>query len=287
MIHLKLCVAACVVFLEAGVVAAAQEAPVVGLDHIPVAVKNLGTAAARYRALGFSLKPGRPHSNGIRNQHVKFSDGTELELITAPEARDELTRFYRRQIAAGDGPAFVAFYAPEADAVVERLDAVNERHRRDGMYVEFPAEDALRYVFFGPRNRSPTDRPEHFAHANSAESLTGVWLAGDDLSRERRLLEAVGATVAREDVRVPDAVSADVAYFAEGLVVFLPGSRQLVPGRRIVGATVRVRSLEAVRRSLRRSGLPVPPTVSNIRGSSVFLAPAITHGIWLELREAG
>ena len=65
-----------------------QFAPQMGLDHVVIAVNDLERAAERYRALGFSLKPGRPHSNGIRNFHAKFPDGTELELLTAPEARD-------------------------------------------------------------------------------------------------------------------------------------------------------------------------------------------------------
>jgi hypothetical protein len=75
----------------------AHQAVVGGLDHVPIAVNDLERAAAGYRRLGFALKPGRPHDNGIRNQHVKFRDGTELELITAPDARDALTRTYRRR----------------------------------------------------------------------------------------------------------------------------------------------------------------------------------------------
>jgi hypothetical protein len=33
---------------------------VLGIDHVPVAVADLEAAGARYRALGFTLKPGRP-----------------------------------------------------------------------------------------------------------------------------------------------------------------------------------------------------------------------------------
>ncbi|MCI0434391.1 MAG: VOC family protein [Gemmatimonadetes bacterium] len=36
-----------------------------GLDHIPIAVNDLDAAAARYRQLGFTLKPGRPHDGGF------------------------------------------------------------------------------------------------------------------------------------------------------------------------------------------------------------------------------
>jgi catechol 2,3-dioxygenase-like lactoylglutathione lyase family enzyme len=232
---------------------------VTGLDHIPIAVRDLERAAADYRSLGFALKPGRPHANGITNQHVKFRDGTELELITAPAARDALTTTYRKHLAEGDGPAFLALFAPGVDARSLGLTA-----------------DPLRYIFMFGRNQSPTDRPEHFAHANTAESLMGVWLAGDDLSGERRLLEKLGAGIAIEDRQVPDQIKVPVAYLTEGEVVLLPGLRQLVPGRRIVGATLRVRDLAAARKVLAGRGQEI--------GSSIFLPPALTHGLWLELR---
>jgi hypothetical protein len=242
-----------------------HQAAVGGLDHIPIAVSDLEGAAARYRSLGFALKPGRPHDNGIRNQHVKFTDGTELELITAPEARDPLTRTYRQHLADGDGPAFLALYTPVRDRVPK----------------EPPPPG---YIFFGPRNASPTDRPEHFAHPNTAASLIAVWLAGDDLTPERRLLEAVGARFVRREVNVPDPFMADVAQVGSETIVFLPGSRQLVPGRRIIGATVRVRSLATAQRVVGTGGPATQPSVVR-HASSIFLPPALTHGLWLELRE--
>jgi catechol 2,3-dioxygenase-like lactoylglutathione lyase family enzyme len=104
------------------------EAPaVLGLDHVPVAVANLEEAAERYRSLGFTPKPGRPHDDGIRNQHAKFADGTEIELITAPEARDPLTAKYRRHLSQGEGPAFLALFAPSLDAAARRLDAARAK----------------------------------------------------------------------------------------------------------------------------------------------------------------
>ena len=245
--------------------AGAQTAPppIVGLDHIPIAVVDLDEAAERFKALGFVLKPGRPHANGIRNEHAKFPDGTELELITAPEARDDLTSKYRRHLALGDGPAFLAFFAPDPASVS----------------VELPS-----YVFLSGRQRSPTDRPEHFAHANGADSFIGVWLAGDDLAAERRLLESARARFATQRVNVPDSVTADVARLQEGEVVLLPGEHQRVAGRRIVGATVRVKSLAQTQRALASGGVrwrSVPDA------ASVFVAPEDANGLWLEFRGRG
>jgi hypothetical protein len=253
--------------------------------HIPIAVADLARAADDYRALGFALKPGRPHDDGIQNQHVKFPDGTELELITAPAARDALTATYRRHLEHGDGPAFLALFAPEMAVADERLGSLGIPHARNGGAIDFPDAGGFGYLFLSGRNASPTDRSEHFAHANSAESLIRVWLAADDLSRERRLLEGLGGTVVDGMVRVPDAIHAAIARFTESDVVLLPGTRQRVTGRRVVGATLRVANLDAARAILGH-GQPAPPEIIITPfARSVFLPPSRTHGLWLEFLE--
>ena len=247
----------------AAILAATLLAPgVAGLDHVPIAVADLEKAGDTYRRLGFALKPGRPHANGIRNLHAKFPDGTEIELITAPAARDPLTTKYRRHLAGGDGPAFLALYAPDEG-------------RARGL-------GAPGYVFFGPRNASPTDRPEHFAHPNTARALIAVWLAGD-LDAEKAFLRAAGATLTERMVHGPDAVEATVARLPEGEVVLLPPSRALVAGRPIVGVTLRVASLATARTVLSHAGVATRGRIGS--ESSVFVPPAAAHGLWLELRE--
>jgi catechol 2,3-dioxygenase-like lactoylglutathione lyase family enzyme len=191
------CLAAAVAGVAAAwVCAALNAAPAVhvGLSHVPIAVADLEQAAADYSRLGFALKEGRLHPNGIRNRHVKFPDGTELELITAPAATDALTRYYRTVIAAGDGPAFLSLDAHPADVAARQVTAAGLPAHVSGGYVDFPYESALGYVFFAGLNQSPTDRPEHFAHRNGAQRLIGVTLAGSDLTPERRLFRALGVT---------------------------------------------------------------------------------------------
>ena len=98
----------------------APEPSRIGLDHIPVAVRDLEAASATYRALGFALKPGRPHANGIRNAHVKFPDGAGIELLTVPSAVDPLSTKYFDMIRAGEGPAFLSFHARDTGAACTR-----------------------------------------------------------------------------------------------------------------------------------------------------------------------
>ncbi len=262
------------------------EAPVVvGLDHLILAVSDLNGTAERYRQLGFALKAGKPHENGIHNHHLKFSDGSEIELLSVSEARDGLTSEYRQHIDSGDGPAFFGLYTPNRKALMRLLDATGKKYHHSGMLLTFPKQDRLHYTFFGPRNKSASDRPEHFAHPNGAEKLIGVWLADDDFTAERRLFTTLGLPWKEKDIAMPEPLRVQVVQLGEAEIVLLPGSHQLVPGRRIVGATIRTRDLNRLRSHLGKAGLDIPPTRETRSVKSLFLPPDLTHGLWLEFRE--
>lgn len=54
----------------------------------------------------------------------------------------------------------------------------------------------------------------------------------------------------------------------------LPYAPQQIPGRRIVGATVRVRNINELRCVLGASGIAAPDVILTKQGRSVFLPPA-------------
>ena len=235
---------------------AAPGAPLIGIDHMPLAVKNLEQATNDYRHLGFAIKPGRPHDNGITTNNIKFPDGAGIELITAPVARDDLTRRYVEHLARSEGPAFIAFHARDTKKLFAALKVAGIGYSEgDGELTDV----SYRYIFFVGDNRSPTDRPEHFKHPNTASAMTGVWLAPPDPAPLVRLLTVLGATSHKETVLAPDPVDATVFKVENGRVVLLPPSRQVIRGRPIVGAEFDV-----------AKGRP-----------EVFLPPDQTHGLWL------
>jgi hypothetical protein len=261
---------------------AAQEAVVRGLDHIPVAVKDLERSRTDFEALGFALKPGRPHENGLRNEHVKFPDGTEIELITAPAATDALASEYYNWLKDGDGPAFLGLYAPSLSAVIDRLSRLGLALNRKGSIGIFSDPVALRRLFFGTRQHSPTDRPEHFAHANTAFSLAGVWLAG--ATAEQRLLPNLGAVTLNEAPCGPLGTGSEAFSLPEAEIVFLPATAQLVSGRPIVGATVTVKSIDTVESVLTTNRIRHDRVVG-CGPDSLWVGPAAAHGMWLEFRQ--
>ena len=198
---------------------------VVGIDHIPVVVANLEKAEADFRRLGFSIKPGRPHADGIRNAHVKFPDGTEIELITAPAAVDALTTEYVAKIKTGDGPVYFGLYAPDRTALAAKLRANGFGVQNDdNSILTFPPGSPLHPLFFGGRNKSPTDKPGYFAHANSATRFSGLWIRDD--RQLRGLFQDLGVPLIpmRQCTPISASESSAVAL-PEGSVCLVPSVR--------------------------------------------------------------
>ena len=247
----------------------------VGLSHVNIAVADLDGASADYARLGFALKEGRPHPDGIRNRHVKFRDGTEIELITAPAATDTLTTHYRQRIGAGDGPAFLAIDVEPQAAGVERVAQAGLPASASGGFVDFPFEGPLGYVFFAGMNQSPTDRPEHFAHGNGANRLAGVTLAAESLDPERALFRAFG--LQESPCGDDQETRMECVVLHDGAVVRLRGGAASRL-RRISALEVRVADIRMPTRVLEDAHVRFRVDESH---ASLTVDGAITHGVTL------
>ena len=234
--------------------ASAQQG-VLGLDHIPLVVKDLARAKLDFERLGFAVKPGRPHDNGLRNEHVKFADGTEIELITPAGANDDLSARYADWLRDGDGAVSLGLYRPGKP----------------------PAPPPG--VFFAARQKSPTDLPEHFDHPNGAITLSSVWLAGSPV--EAKLSNLPGAKVVPASFCAPFGFGTRIVRWKEGELYLLPESQQIVRGRPIVAVTVTVKSLATVQ-GVFAATRTLPRQASGCVRNSLWVE---SHGLWLEFLE--
>lgn len=247
-----------------------------GIDHIPVAVRDLDAATADFKQLGFAIKPGREHAGGIRNRHIKFPDGSGLELITPGAATDELSADYLEHLRAGDGPAYVSFHVRDTARLASALTAAKIAFTQEAGLTTFK-DPRLGFVFITADNRSSTDRPDHFAHANGAFAMSEVWLACEDSAPLKRLLLALGASSKVGTFRVPEPAEGEAFELQNGSVIVVPGRYQLHAGRPVIGVVMSTRPASPERPS-------EAPRNGETLTSSRLIRPDHAHGFWLQFR---
>ena len=182
-------------------------------------------------------------------------------------------------IRAGEGPAFLSFHARDTAALHAALRARGYAFRDRSGLTDLPSPP-FGFLFWIADNRSPTDRPEHFAHPNGATALRAVWIATDHGDALAGLLVALGGRQERREVLAPDSVDATVVTLAEGDVYILPAHHQLLPGRPIIGASFRARDLATVRRALAAGRIPRRAGLES--AERLLVEPSKAHGLWLE-----
>jgi catechol 2,3-dioxygenase-like lactoylglutathione lyase family enzyme len=175
------------------------------LDHIVIAVADLGTAVEDYRALGFTVQPGGRHPGRTsHNALVVFEDGAYLELI-AWEAPGPAERWYNEHARHGDGLMDFALVPEDAARAIEAAKARGltldgpidgGRLRPDGREVKWQTGRQATFDLpflcadVTPRDlRVPTG--EIRRHANGALGVAGLAVAVRDLEASCRRYEAL------------------------------------------------------------------------------------------------
>lgn len=178
------------------------------VDHVVIAVTNLDRSTEDFRSLGFTLKPGRLHPNGLLNAHMKFTNGTALELMSIPgDPTDSVAMAYDTFLRGGDGGAFLAIEAnPARVADAARALDLTVRTTRSGSFTWVLVDDSrdsadgqLSPVFFVSYSSRPADPDSLVAHPAGVSGIRSVRLdATDDLELLLRNLGARDCTSSAE-----------------------------------------------------------------------------------------
>jgi hypothetical protein len=217
---------------------ASRSAP--ALDHVVLAVRDLDRASAPFRAHGFRLKPGRLHGNNLLNRHVKFRDGSSLELMTVQgEPRDAMARDYAELAAAGEGGVYVALRVESLARPVKAAGALDLDSRESGSgpwrFLSFSPPSPAAAVFFSAGSGVVQDPEALVSHEPDVTGLAEAWLEGG--SELAALLERLGATRCGP-ARSPDGRTGERLALSRGsIVVVKPSSAR----PRVLGVVLRLR----------------------------------------------
>jgi hypothetical protein len=250
--------------LRFAVPAGGQDCEGTAIDHVPIVVRSLAGAQLTYEQLGFRLKPGRLHANGLRNAFAKLPGGDYLELIS-PEhgAVDPQTARYVAQLDAGEGGSLLALRADSLDALGRRLEAAAipvdvQRYGSAFEILGFTDAD-LSWVFLIDYIDPVIDGPELLSHPNTATHIETIWLREEAMAT----LSSVADTLCLPDLRQ---------------TTERPGSAP------VAGVTIGVRSVDSAQQALRAAGLDLPISTGS-RGRGVIVPSSRAHGIFIEFLE--
>ncbi len=244
-------------------------APSSGLavDHVVIAVSELGVAVDDFRSLGFIVKPGRLHANGLLNSHVKFSDGTALELMSVERTpTDPTAEAYARFLRGGEGGAYLAL---EADPVLVEAAAqalgLPSRTERAGPFTWVTVDDSRGRqdgepspVFFISYLSRPADPDSLLVHSAGVTGIESVRVdATGDLMA---LLVLLGATICSRTKEKQATAEIRLGTSNADLVVLVPDSNE------------------------RRRGAIREVTLAGAdRDSNTVLDRSLTHGVVLKV----
>jgi hypothetical protein len=215
---------------------AAASAPT--LDHTIVVVRDLTRASRHFREAGFRIKAGRLHANGLLNNHIKFSDGTEIELMTVQGSPgDAMAKDYADLLSAGEGGVYVALKVHSLERAIQRAEQTNLETKRSAsggwQFLSFPHASSAAAIFFTAGTVAVQDADSIFRHQPLVTALEQVWLEGDAVLET--FLRRMGAAECGI-VRNPTGQTGKRWSLKRGSLVVVP--RQNASRPRVLGAVV-------------------------------------------------
>ena len=237
------------------------------IDHISIVVNNLDEAAENFKMLGFSIKPGSKHTNSIENAHIKFKDGSALELIMAKEPKDQLARKYLDEMMVGDGPVFLCLGMDNPKQTKEVLIDFNPSLTKGSYYqwLTFPGESDLSYLFLMNYTNPPMDKKEHLNHKNGASGVESVALGKQSFEQEKSLFTSLGLDVSSRWIEL-----------GKGKILLNTSTKR---DRPIVSIALKVKDLEHLKAKL-------PNNISyKLSDDSLTIPRNFCHGVELVFKE--
>ena len=159
---------------------------------------NLDSVVSVFKSQGFTIKPGRLHSNNLINAHVKFSNETEVELMSIQgKPTDESAEDYKELLDQMQGGAYIALSGGTARNFSNLLSKQNIGHTLEEhpswSYVIFPKSSVLCSFFFIESHIAANDASDIFIHSNGSTMINEVWVEGSP--QTVKMLKSIGLSL--------------------------------------------------------------------------------------------
>jgi hypothetical protein len=163
------------------------------LDHIIIGTDNLKQSSSFFsEVLGFKVKKGTKHKNGISNSFIKFSDSTEIEIMEVNNPTDILASAYENRIKVNNFGLQIALRVNKIDQLYRHFKNLNSKY---SSFIENSSYSILSKkninegmpIFFIEQKSNSLNKFTN--HENKALGISSIWLGRMDLKTD--ILELV------------------------------------------------------------------------------------------------
>ena len=159
------------------------------VDHVIYVTENLDSTINRIQEIGFTIKKGRQHSNGILNARIKFENNSSLEFITINGTpKDDLAKEYQELITQKEGRVYIALTGIKLNLLSAKLQKSEIQHSievgKNWNYLTFPKGSNLALFFFIEYHTNFKSRPSLYKHKNGVTQINTIYLEDDESTIE-------------------------------------------------------------------------------------------------------
>ena len=153
------------------------------LDHVVLAAKDLPGLEETFEKLGFHIKKGHRHANGIVNSFIKFKSGKAIELLTVENPGDETTGIYNEFLGKNEGGVFYALKTDSIEVLEKNLNILGYKteleNNKSFSTLIFEKSNLTDNFFFIEYRNNIEDPVGLTEHINLSFNLISVWVYCD------------------------------------------------------------------------------------------------------------
>ncbi len=138
---------------------------------------------------GFTIKEGSQHKNGLLNAHVKFANGSSIELMTINGIpNDDISEEYLKLMAIKPTGVYIALGGFNKEFIVKSLISMEvdfmEKTTSGWHYITLENETLLGAFFFIEMTTNDEYDSTYHVHPNNANKIQSVYIEGNAVSHK-------------------------------------------------------------------------------------------------------
>jgi hypothetical protein len=254
------------------------------LDHIIIGTKNLEeTKLFLENSLGFKIKTGNIHKNGIKNIFVEFEDSSEIEFVSVQNPTDQLASDYNKLINKNHFGLQFAVRTNHITELYSHLQKVNSdfnNFSNNKIYSSISQSNiSSQKPFFIIQYHNKMNNSTNY-HQGKINGLSAIWLTTPNLIETIKTYSEYGFTLV-DTVTVANIKNKTATMKNKNFEIILIADNSYS----ILGLTLRSESIDEVQKMFAKNFNKAVDIKKSKRGKSIYLPPQVTKSIWFEFIE--